>query len=127
MSRQKEKGTKGETAIIKFFHDNGLEAKRLALSGAKDQGDIELISVPLVLEVKSGQQTANPNRAKIEEWLNETRAEAANSDKPCVLVVNRYRHRPKDCHVYIPKDGYSICMFLDEFIKELKRHGNGAI
>lgn len=120
----KAKGTRAETSVVRFLRERGWEARRKALAGSNDVGDIECRAPGmdgwLSLEVKAGKQTANPSRSQIDEWLRQAMVEAENSGTDCYLVVVRYRRGLKDADVYSPnadgdrrfKRGHA---FLDEF------------
>ena len=123
-SKSKQKGTKGETQVVKFCELNGLSAERRALRGSKDEGDI-LVAVPDtyyqgIIEVKSGKQTANPNRTQLEEWWRQTTVEGSNAKLPAVLVVNRYNRQIQDSDVYFLYKGMKCHKYLDEFVDWLK-------
>ena len=129
MSKSKAIGTRGETTLVRFFESYGFKARRKALTGSKDEGDVELywaprLSEPVCFEVKSGKQTANPSRAQLEEWLKQARVEAENSGQRCMLVVLRYRRRTKDADVYLQYEGdwgpVREHLFLDELAEEYK-------
>lgn len=125
----KQKGTKGETSVVKYLKSFGIQAERKALSGSNDQGDIKVIeggtSEEWILEVKAGKQTYNPSRAQLEEWFRQTVVEAENAGVDwAALVVVRYRRSIKDADVYIlRREGFDtppIHRWLDEFILWLK-------
>lgn len=122
----KQKGTRAETAVVRFMQAAGWQAERKALSGSEDHGDIKCRGPHtadwLTVEVKAGKQTANPNRSQLEEWLRQARVEAKNSNSTtAILCVVRYRRKIKDADVYLQYcdgDGYFTRshMYLDEFV-----------
>ena len=124
-NKNKAKGTRAESALVKFFKDHGWEAERKALTGKEDHGDIKARgprTAWYTIEVKAGKQTSAPSRSQLEEWLRQSRVEANNSNENlAVLCIVRY-HRPlKDADIYLQYydgDGYftRAHMFLDEFI-----------
>jgi Holliday junction resolvase-like predicted endonuclease len=125
-NKSKAKGTRAETAVARYLVAHGWEAKRKALSGSKDCGDLAVLAPTglnwMTIEVKAGKQTANPSRSQIDEWLRQAWVEAQNSgEKLAILVIVRYRRQLKDADVYIQYhdgDGYftrSHC-FLDEYV-----------
>lgn len=126
-NKSKKKGTRAETSVVRFLESYGFKARRKTLKGNKDEGDIELFDAPglcspITIEVKAGQQTANPNRAQLEEWLRQARIEGENSGQQCVLCVVRYRRKLKDADVYLqyeneyaPGEIIREHMYLDEF------------
>lgn len=117
-NKSKAKGTAGETEVVKYLNACGLQAQRRALHGSKDQGDIEVCKdfFKIILEVKSGKQTENPNRSQLEEWRRQTVAEGINAGMPAALVVNRYNRKLVDSDVYITTYGMVCHMYLDEFV-----------
>lgn len=121
----KAKGTRAETKIVRYLEYCGWRAKRKALTGSNDEGDIECLPPNgrkwLTLEVKAGKQTAIPNRTQLNEWLRQADIEAKNAgcDKSYLVVV-RYRRQLIDADVYLQyedKRGRLIRrhMYLDEF------------
>lgn len=88
MSKQRNKGTRAETAVVRHIADV-LDAEpgtihRLALHGANDVGDVGGMFVRgkrCAVEVKSHA------RYEIAEWLREAEAEAGNADAEFFVVV----------------------------------------
>lgn len=83
VSASKDKGTRAETAVVRWFRENGFGpgVERRALSGVADRGDVAGI-LGIVVEVKDRARYA------IGEWLRETQTEAAAADADhAVLVV----------------------------------------
>lgn len=103
----KQKGTRAETKVVRYLESRGIKARRKALAGSNDQGDIEMydaprLGEPITIEVKAGKQTANPNRAQLEDWLRQSWEEAENSGTfLAVLIVVRYRRKLEDADVYV--------------------------
>lgn len=121
-NKNKAKGTKAETAVAKFLNARGWKARRQALSGKEDKGDLEVIDPDngqrYTFEVKAGKQTFNPNRSKLKKWMMQARVEAYNNDTDYwYLVVVRYQRSIKDADVYTGDVNDSIVehMWLDEF------------
>ncbi len=82
MSASKEKGTRAETAVVRWLRENGFAgAERRALQGVADKGDVA--GIPgIVVEVKDRRSYAIP------AWLRETETETAAADADHgVLVV----------------------------------------
>lgn len=123
----KQKGTRAETKVVKFGESYGFGLRRKALTGSKDEGDVELFDAPrlanpITIEVKAGKQTANPNRTQLTKWLKQREKEEENSGQRCVLCVVRYNRSIKDADVYnVYRDGYGETvrehMYLDEFFE----------
>ena len=95
MNRSKAKGTAAESAVRDYLLSRGITAVRSALHGKEDRGDVHAfptaVGYRLVVEVKAGEQTANPTMTQVKVWLAETNAEAARV-RDCdvaVLVLKR--------------------------------------
>ena len=123
-NKNKAKGTRAETSVVKFLASEGIQAKRKALTGSKDCGDIEVIGLAglpvCILEVKAGKQTENPNRSQMTDWLMQAATEEANSGLPCILVVVRYRRAIKDADVLFKWHGMYARLYLDQFCSFFK-------
>lgn len=124
-NKSKAKGTRAESAVVKYFRDHGIQAERRALTGSKDEGDIKIINKAgkiRIVEVKAGKQTQNPNRTQLEEWLRQARAEEFNSGISCALCVVRYNRKLIDADVYVQYNlpGFDKPtrehLYLDEFV-----------
>ncbi len=91
MSRQRQKGTALETAVVDYLSDV-LEAEpgsihRNALHGAQDRGDIYglmLHGIPIAVECKN-----YASREHMSEWLAEAEAERGNIDGLAGVVVSK--------------------------------------
>lgn len=85
----KQRGTAAESAVVKLAQAHGIPARRVALAGSKDEGDIHLYSGRVVIEVKS--RRAHPTWTQVDKWWHEMEAEAGRVPM-CdigVLVVKR--------------------------------------
>lgn len=72
MARPKDIGTAAETAVVNWAKDHGFpQARRLALAGADDQGDVEL-KPGWTVEVKGGRAAETASDLQIDLWLVET-------------------------------------------------------
>jgi Holliday junction resolvase len=82
VSKNKQKGTLAETALVRYLQANGFPgAERRAMAGAKDLGDL-LGAGQLTWEVK------NQKTYSIPEWLRELQAEKTNANmEHGVLVI----------------------------------------
>lgn len=82
MSKSKQKGTRAETALVNFLQGQGLDARRVALSGMLDKGDVEVLDFldaeNLVFEVKTGKQSETVKRSLFDEWCHQTINETKN-------------------------------------------------
>lgn len=120
-NKSKAKGTRAESKVVKYLIDHGISAKRKALSGNKDEGDIgvEFYGTDITLEVKTGKMTDNYSRKQLEEWLRQTEVEGKNSDTRSALVIVRYRRKIDDAEVIWKKDNGIMLIYLDDFVREL--------
>lgn len=87
MSRQKTKGTRFETAAVRWLRSEGFEADRVALHGVADEGDVRLSNgtFDAVVECKD---------RKRYDWvgaLDEAVAEAENAGASLGVAL---MHRP---------------------------------
>ena len=131
----KKKGTRAESAVVKFLAERGIESHRKALSGSNDCGDIE-IPRPLgtiILEVKSGKQTSNYNRGQLKDWIYQAGVEAINNadiNTTGYLVVVKYNKRLQDADVWYQGMMYGevvrLHWYLDEFVDFLLRNNEGG-
>ncbi|MCT8158196.1 putative PDDEXK endonuclease [Bifidobacterium polysaccharolyticum] len=92
MSRQKDKGTRYETAVLDYLRarigDPEGMIHREALHGNADEGDIKGLYIhtrSLILECK------NKKRFALADWMDQARQEAANAGADYGMVVF---HRP---------------------------------
>lgn len=92
MSRQKDKGTRYETAVLDYLRarigDPEGMIHREALHGNADEGDIKGLYIhtrSLILECK------NKKRFALADWMDQARQEAANAGVDYGMVVF---HRP---------------------------------
>lgn len=115
----KKKGTAAETKVVKYLQSKGLNAKRKALAGKDDEGDIDLLNnfgCRVTLEVKTGKMTANYSRSQLSEWLRQAEVEGNNAHTYSALVIVRYNRRIEDAEVWLINDGLSRkMMYLNEF------------
>jgi len=92
VTRAKDIGTRGETAVVNLAKSVGFEfSTRIALSGAKDRGDVMLTRYPLtIIEVKAGKSAQSASLNQIKKWLGETDKERRNASAAhAFLVVQR--------------------------------------
>lgn len=116
-NKSKAKGTRAESRVVKYLESHGIEARRKALSGSKDEGDIELPKWNICLEVKAGKQTANYSRSQFEEWMRQSREEEKNSGQRCYLVIVRYNRKIDDAEVYLDTNP-TLFRYLDDWCKQ---------
>ena len=88
----KAKGTRGETACVRWFQANGFpHADRQPPRGGKDAGDLAL-TAGLVAEVKAVSKggTGQPPAQLLGSWMAQSAVERANAGaEHCLLIVKR--------------------------------------
>lgn len=123
----KQKGTRAETKVVRYLKEHGFTARRQALAGSDDMGDIEAYApettTKMIIEVKAGKQTAAPSRSQIEEWCKQAKVEAKNAGGHPVLVIVRYQRQLKDADVYLPCTFKREHWFFDEWVAWEKEFG----
>lgn len=91
MSKSKRIGTAAETAVRTAAEANGIPAVRVALAGSQDQSDVWLWptgnGAKVAVEVKSGEQSANPSWTQIDKWFREAELEASRVSDCDVAVL----------------------------------------
>lgn len=85
MSKQKQKGTAAETAVVNWLVSMGRKhVERRSLKGTADRGDIA--GIPgVVIEVK------NHARMELSEWLAELQIEMQNDKANTGVVIHKKR------------------------------------
>lgn len=76
-NKAKMKGTTFETATKKFLEEHGFEARRTALSGSKDIGDLE-ITKPFLAIVENKAYKGELTESQEIEFRRQTEVEAVN-------------------------------------------------
>lgn len=91
MSREKQRGTAFETAVVRFFRrvfdDDRID--RMPLHGRRDIGDVSGIyraGKRVVVECKS-----YSGRDRMAQWLTEAELERGNADALAAVVVSKRR------------------------------------
>jgi endogenous inhibitor of DNA gyrase (YacG/DUF329 family) len=100
MSKQRQKGTSFETAVVNYLHGHGVSAGRLPLAGNKDEGDIRAWTE------KAGFwhfEAKNCRTITLAAWVAEADAEAANAECPVAVVAKRVgKGDPGEAYVVMP-------------------------
>jgi hypothetical protein len=110
----KKKGTSWEVAVVAYLALRGLPARRKVQAGSKDEGDIEVPSVPgIVIEAK------NCKGQTLAQWVDEAVAEANNSGVPVGVVWHRRRLSSR-LQATNPGTGY-VTMSGEHFARLLAR------
>lgn len=121
----KAKGTRAETKVARYLTVHGVPAKRKALAGSDDEGDLCMLvhGAEVAAEVKAGKQTYNYSRSQLEEWQRQAMVESLNSGCPAVLIIVRYRRRLEDCEVWIPCEEWGelgwTMVHLDDYARKM--------
>jgi hypothetical protein len=99
MSRNKQVGTRWESAIVDYLRQVGaIHAERRALNGAKDRGDIA--GLPgVVIEAKSAA------RLDLAGWQAEAEAERVNDNARIGVVWAKRRGKASAADGYVLMDG----------------------
>lgn len=120
----KRKGTVAETKVSNYFNEHGLRTERKALAGSNDEGDLRTFlpdGEEVTVEVKTGQQTQNYPRSRLDDWKRQTLQEGHNSGCRPILVIVRYRRRFTDAEVWLPnsrwggQNGWTMA-YIDDFV-----------
>jgi Holliday junction resolvase len=109
MSKSKAKGTAAETAIVEYLAKLGVLAVRNPPQGTKDKGDINILGVPIAVEVK------NCRTMKLAEWVDESIVERAHANADIGVVWHKRSRKGS------PGDWYVTMTGLD-FINLLSPH-----
>ena len=93
VNRSKNIGTAAETLVVRYLQEHGFpKAKRRALAGSLDEGDI-LVRDGLIVEVKAGVAAETASDAQLRLWCIETDNEILNAHADDgFLVVKRKGH-----------------------------------
>jgi len=105
MSKQRNKGTLAETALVAFLRERGEKVERRALHGTFDKGDINWEGKDIVLEVK------NVRSPRAQEWVREAEEERLNAGAEIGVVV----HKPHGVAL-TNQANWHVIMSLDTFV-----------
>lgn len=89
MNASKQKGTHGETRVLRFLKEQGfVSAHRKVLAGSRDTGDLQ-VTPWLIAEVKNHRTWSDGD---LERWMVETEIEQGHAGaRESVLIVLRFR------------------------------------
>lgn len=107
MSKQKQKGTAAETAVVNYLTERGINAVRNPPQGAKDKGDINLIGIPVIVEVK------NHARMDLATWIREAAEEKMNDGAIAGIVWHKKRGQGSPGRWYVSMTGEDFLHLLD--------------
>ena len=110
MSRQKQKGTRWESAIRDHLTDEGIPVQRQPAHGVNDKGDLHIgpLDRPVVIEAK------NQARHSLGEWLDEATVETANAGGQAGAVWFHRRGKASPAAGYVLLDGRTFAYLLRE-------------
>lgn len=109
MSKQKQKGTDGENAVVEALTRAGFTVERRALSGINDKGDIAGLK-DVVIEVKKHDSYAG----KLAGWVDEADVERRNAKATVGVVWHRRKGKGK-------AEEWFVTMSGDQFLYLLRR------
>jgi hypothetical protein len=87
-NRPKQIGTAAETNVVAYARAYFPAARRQALAGVLDIGDIEL-TPGLIVEVKAGAAAKHASAKQIGEWIDETKRERDNAKAQTGILVRQ--------------------------------------
>jgi Holliday junction resolvase len=104
----KAKGTAAETAVTEYLKGRGITATRAPQHGSADRGDVWAFPTDaghrLVIEVKAGEQAANPTMTQVRAWQREANVEAArvpDADAAVLVLKRKGSAKPADWDAYV--------------------------
>jgi hypothetical protein len=119
VSASRDKGTAWETAIVRYLGSRGLSARRKAQAGNKDEGDIEVTSVPgILIEAK------NCKGQSLAQWVDEAELEAVNAGGGVAVVWHHRRLAASPGGGYVTMSGLHFANLLSE-LQELRDRTQG--
>ena len=113
MSKQRAIGTAAETAVVNAAVDRGITARRVALAGAQDQGDVHLAHGRIVVEVKAGNAAHTASMAQAMAWYEEAALEASRvtaADMAVLVVKRKGKARAGDWRAFVSLADYAHVM-----------------
>jgi hypothetical protein len=111
MSKQKQKGTDGENAVVSALHRAGFTSvERRTLSGVNDKGDIAGLP-KVVIEVKKHDTYAG----KLAGWVEEADTERGNALATLGIVWHRRKGKAKAEEWFVTMSGEQFLLLLKRF------------
>lgn len=108
----KDKGTRGETGVMRYLISEGFNAKKNPPMGLLDEGDV--VSDRLTWQVKAGAQGERASEAQILGWMaqTETQAVRAGSDYGILVTkrVGRSPNRAGDWWAWLPAADLAVLL-----------------
>jgi hypothetical protein len=87
-NRPKQIGTAAETNVVAYARALFPDARRQALAGVLDIGDVEL-TPGLIVEVKAGAAAKHASAKQVTEWIGETERERGNAKAHTAILVRQ--------------------------------------
>lgn len=106
MSKQKQKGTAAETAVVRYLQCNGYpDVERRTMSGIHDKGDIAGLR-SVVIEVK------DHSRMDLAGWVAEAETERVNAGATHCAVWHKRRGKSNPVDWYVTLTGHQYLLLL---------------
>jgi len=104
----KSQGTAAEPAVTRYLLGRGITATRAPQHGSADRGDVWAFPTDvghrLVVEVKAGEQAANPTMVQVRAWQREANVEAArvpDADAAVLVLKRKGSAKPADWPAWV--------------------------
>lgn len=112
MSKQRDKGTRGENAVVEALKVSGYKTvERRALNGVKDRGDIA--GLPgVVVEVKNHDSYAG----KLAGWIDEAKLERLNASADLGVVWHRRKGKSDALEWFVTMTGEQFICLLRRYL-----------
>ena len=108
MNPSKNKGTAAESAVTRYLLSRGITATRAPQHGSADRGDVWAFPTDagyrLVIEVKAGEQAANPTMTQVRAWQREANVEAGrvpDADAAVLVLKRKGSAKPQDWPAWV--------------------------
>ena len=129
MNPNKDKGTRAETAVVRYAHQQGFPyADRQPLRGSHDAGDITLCP-GVIVEVKAGKAAQTASLRQIGKWVAEMQREVANANAGFGLLVTQRQglglQRVEDWECWTVEDRIVTMRSLRDTLQLLRVEGWG--
>lgn len=114
MNVSKAKGTRAESLVVAAALEAGLPARRVALAGNQDQGDVHVgHPTRVVIEVKAGNAAATASHNQVVAWFAEAETEAgrvASADMAVLVVKRKGKGKARDWRAFTTLADYAHVM-----------------
>jgi hypothetical protein len=106
MNKSKAKGTAAETAVTRYLDTELVAAVRNPPQGSNDKGDIKLLDLPVIIEVK------NCVKLELSEWVKEAIAERENAGAQVGVVWHKKKGTQDPGQWYVSMSGKDFVELL---------------